>query len=70
MIESIAYFCTAELLANTAKHSRARQAAVTVSAHGGVLRITVHDDGAGGGPSGQAAAWPGWPSGSAPWTGI
>jgi signal transduction histidine kinase len=48
-IESIAYFCTAELLANVAKHSGARRATVTVTSRGGRLRIIVHDDGAGGG---------------------
>ncbi|QPP07269.1 sensor histidine kinase [Streptomyces bathyalis] len=48
-IESIAYFCTAELLANVAKHSQARQAAVTVTEEDGLLRIVVRDDGAGGG---------------------
>jgi signal transduction histidine kinase len=47
-IESIAYFCTAELLANVAKHSRARQATVTVAEQDGLLRVTVHDDGIGG----------------------
>jgi signal transduction histidine kinase len=47
-IEAIAYFCAAELLANVAKHSGARQAAVTVSNTGpGVLVLTVSDDGAG-----------------------
>ncbi|WP_314172263.1 sensor histidine kinase [Streptomyces winkii] len=47
-IETIAYFCTAELLANVAKHSQARQADVTVTEDRGLLRIVVRDDGAGG----------------------
>jgi signal transduction histidine kinase len=47
-IEAIAYFCTAELLANVAKHSEARQVAISVSDAGqGVLVLTVADDGAG-----------------------
>lgn len=51
-VESIAYFCVAELLANAAKHSAARHVAVDVhgDAHGagGTLRLTVRDDGRGG----------------------
>jgi signal transduction histidine kinase len=47
-IEAIAYFCAAELLANVAKHSGARHAAVSVSNAGpDVLVLTVADDGAG-----------------------
>jgi signal transduction histidine kinase len=47
-IEAIAYFCAAELLANVAKHSGARHAAVSISNTGpGVLVLTVADDGAG-----------------------
>ncbi len=47
-IETIAYFCTAELLANIAKHSGARRAAILVTDHDGALRIAVTDDGIGG----------------------
>ncbi|MEV6791152.1 sensor domain-containing protein [Streptomyces sp. NPDC051320] len=47
-LESIAYFCTTELLANAAKHSAASQAHVTVHAGHGVLRLSVRDDGRGG----------------------
>jgi signal transduction histidine kinase len=47
-IESIAYFCTAELLTNVTKHSGARQAWVDVDGDSGRLRITVTDDGVGG----------------------
>jgi signal transduction histidine kinase len=47
-IEAIAYFCAAELLANVAKHSGARHAAVSVcNSEPGVLVLTVADDGAG-----------------------
>ncbi|WAU79791.1 sensor domain-containing protein [Streptomyces sp. Qhu-G9] len=47
-VESIAYFCAAELLANAAKHSGAAGATVTVSAHSGLLRLAVGDEGRGG----------------------
>ncbi|MGH2717709.1 MAG: sensor histidine kinase [Actinomycetota bacterium] len=51
-IEAIAYFSAAELLANVAKHSRARHAwvevGVEVAAAGGRLRLAVTDDGGGG----------------------
>ena len=47
-IETIAYFCAAELLANVAKHSRATGSAISVSEQDGELVMTVSDDGAGG----------------------
>lgn len=47
-IESIAYFCTAELLANVARHAGADRAEVEAFVKGGVLRVTVRDDGRGG----------------------
>jgi signal transduction histidine kinase len=47
-IETIAYFSVAELLANAAKHSRARHAAVAVTTRAGVLHLSVSDDGVGG----------------------
>ncbi len=51
-IETIAYFCVAELLANAAKHSAANKigirAGVTGSGAGQVLRLQVSDDGLGG----------------------
>jgi signal transduction histidine kinase len=47
-IESIAYFCAAELLANVTKHSGASRATVTAGDQGGRLLMTVTDDGAGG----------------------
>jgi signal transduction histidine kinase len=45
-VEAIAYFCTAELLTNIAKHAKATSASVTVT--GPDLRIVVTDDGVGG----------------------
>lgn len=47
-VESIAYFCAAELLANATKHSGASGATVTVTARDGLLRLSVRDDGRGG----------------------
>jgi signal transduction histidine kinase len=47
-IETIAYFCAAELLANVAKHSGARQATLEATHASGRLRVRVSDDGAGG----------------------
>ena len=47
-IETIAYFSVAELLANVARHSQARQASVEVTDGGGRLRLAVVDDGIGG----------------------
>ncbi|CAM3667296.1 sensor histidine kinase [Kibdelosporangium persicum] len=45
-IEMIAYFCTAELLTNIAKHSQATEASVTITGPG--PRIEVTDNGIGG----------------------
>jgi signal transduction histidine kinase len=47
-IETIAYFCAAELLANAAKHSGASRVTVRVAERDGELRLAVGDDGAGG----------------------
>ncbi|MFF9620399.1 sensor histidine kinase [Streptomyces griseosporeus] len=47
-VESIAYFCAAELLANAVKHSGAGSVTVSVTAREGRLRLTVADDGRGG----------------------
>ncbi|MEW1659798.1 MULTISPECIES: sensor domain-containing protein [unclassified Streptomyces] len=47
-LESLAYFCAAELLANTVKHSAAATAAVEVHGDGRVLLLSVRDDGRGG----------------------
>jgi len=47
-IETIAYFCAAELLANAAKHSHARRIALEVVRSGERVLLTVDDDGTGG----------------------
>jgi signal transduction histidine kinase len=47
-IETIAYFCAAELLTNVAKHSGARRARLEVLCQPGLVTMRVSDDGAGG----------------------
>ena len=47
-IETIAYFCAAELLTNVVKHSGARHATLEVVHVAGLLRVRVSDDGSGG----------------------
>jgi signal transduction histidine kinase len=47
-IETIAYFCAAELLTNAAKHSGARHVTLEAVHVSGLLRIRVSDDGNGG----------------------
>jgi signal transduction histidine kinase len=47
-IETIAYFCAAELLTNVTKHSDARHATLEAVHLPGLLRIQVSDDGRGG----------------------
>ena len=47
-IETIAYFCCAELLTNTAKHAHATEAQVGIVGRAGRIRITVSDNGCGG----------------------
>jgi signal transduction histidine kinase len=47
-IETIAYFCAAELLTNVAKLSGARHATLEAVHVRGLLRMRVSDDGAGG----------------------
>jgi signal transduction histidine kinase len=47
-IESIAYFCVAELLANVAQHAQASQATISATQSGRWLRLVVRDDGIGG----------------------
>jgi signal transduction histidine kinase len=53
-IETIAYFCVAELLGNAAKHSRATRLEVRVGTRAGRLAISVRDDGTGGAAAGRA----------------
>ncbi|SHH11330.1 sensor histidine kinase [Streptoalloteichus hindustanus] len=55
-IETIAYFCVAELLTNVAKHSGARRAAVDVAQRDGLLRVRVEDDGVGGAAPGGSGS--------------
>jgi signal transduction histidine kinase len=47
-IETIAYFCAAELLANAAKHSYANKLQIQAAEREGALLLSVTDDGAGG----------------------
>jgi len=47
-IETIAYFCAAELLTNVTKHSGARHATLEAVHVSGLLRLRVSDDGRGG----------------------
>ncbi len=48
-IETIAYFCAAELMANATKHSYANQIKINIfTERSGVLRLDVTDDGIGG----------------------
>ncbi|WP_235625472.1 sensor histidine kinase [Mycolicibacterium neworleansense] len=47
-VETLAYFCVAELLANVSRHSGATQATVRLHGDADGLRITVVDNGSGG----------------------
>jgi signal transduction histidine kinase len=47
-IETIAYFCAAELLTNVTKHSGAQHARLEAVLASGLLRMRVSDDGTGG----------------------
>jgi signal transduction histidine kinase len=47
-IETIAYFCAAELLTNVTKHSGAQHATLEAGHVPGLLRLRVSDDGCGG----------------------
>jgi signal transduction histidine kinase len=48
-IETIAYFCAAELIANATKHSYANEIKININTErGDVLRLVVSDDGVGG----------------------
>ncbi|MBO1330531.1 sensor histidine kinase [Streptomyces sp. VRA16 Mangrove soil] len=47
-IESLAYYCAAELLTNAIKHSGATRIGIELVAGDGVLRVRVSDDGRGG----------------------
>jgi signal transduction histidine kinase len=58
-IETIAYFCAAELLANAVKHSGANQVTVDVAQRGQTLRLRVADDGTGGADPARGSGLPG-----------
>jgi signal transduction histidine kinase len=47
-VETMAYFCVAELLANVSRHSGASRAAVQIHSDPHELRIIVEDNGSGG----------------------
>lgn len=47
-IETICYFCAAELLANVAQHAGASRASLSCAQHGPWLRLVVRDNGRGG----------------------
>jgi signal transduction histidine kinase len=47
-IETIAYFCAAELLANAVKHSSASKIKISASGDAAILRLSVSDNGTGG----------------------
>jgi signal transduction histidine kinase len=47
-VETMAYFCVAELLANVSRHSGANRASVSLRSDPQELRITVADNGSGG----------------------
>jgi signal transduction histidine kinase len=54
-VETMAYFCVAELLANVSKHSDATQGAVRITGGIAELRITVQDNGSGGAEVGNGS---------------
>jgi signal transduction histidine kinase len=54
-IETIVYFCTAELLTNAVKHSGAHRAAVDLRWVDETIFLRVHDDGAGGAEAGRGS---------------
>jgi signal transduction histidine kinase len=55
-IETIAYFCAAELIANATKHSYANQIKIDIhTERTGVLALAVSDDGIGGADAGRGS---------------
>ena len=54
-IETIAYFCAAELLANAAKHSGGAEVTIDAAERNGTLRLRVTDDGGGGADPGRGS---------------
>jgi PAS domain S-box-containing protein len=47
-VEVATYYIVSEALTNTAKHAHASEVHVLVEARGGVIRLSIHDDGCGG----------------------
>jgi signal transduction histidine kinase len=58
-IETIAYFCAAELLANAAKHSYANRVTIEVAERDQMLVLRVSDDGRGGADPARGSGLPG-----------
>jgi Putative sensor/Histidine kinase-, DNA gyrase B-, and HSP90-like ATPase/Histidine kinase len=54
-IETIAYFCAAELLSNAVKHSYANQVTISARGRGRQLVLIVADDGTGGADPGRGS---------------
>lgn len=54
-VEAAVYFVVSEALTNAAKHSGARQVAVSVRRDGDCLFVDVHDDGVGGANAGRGS---------------
>jgi signal transduction histidine kinase len=54
-VEIAAYYVVSEALANTAKHADAGAVRVEMAVEGGVLRVTVRDDGRGGAAFGSGS---------------
>jgi signal transduction histidine kinase len=54
-VETLAYFCVAELLANVSRHSGASRAAVGIHGDADELRIIVEDNGTGGAQVGNGS---------------
>ncbi|MDG3015660.1 sensor histidine kinase [Speluncibacter jeojiensis] len=54
-VETIAYFCVAELLTNVGRHSGATTCRVEVDGDDRWLRLAVHDDGRGGAETGAGS---------------
>jgi signal transduction histidine kinase len=54
-VETMAYFCVAELLANVSRHSGASRAGVRIHGDAAELRIVVEDNGSGGAQVGDGS---------------
>jgi signal transduction histidine kinase len=54
-VETMAYFCVAELLANVSRHSGANHASVRIHGNADELRIIVEDNGSGGAQVGNGS---------------